>query len=193
MRGSGMSFDRVVDEPFAWVLPLPAMQMRRVALACLLLPVVVACKSSKGAGDGGADAEPDVVLGDLPGDNTASDAGDTDGPAAPAHNVPVRACTNGQTMCAPGGFEEMVCTNGAWKMAQTCRGPGGCKSDATGVHCDVGNPVAGDACTAGAPARCVGATTVLACQNGHWASSVCMPPAKCNATAKGPAGAGCVR
>jgi hypothetical protein len=79
---------------------------------------------------------------------------------------------------------------GIWKILQTCRGAGGCKSDGAAIHCDPGNPVAGDACTAGAAARCVDAHSVLACTNGKWVSSLCVPPAKCDPKGKNGA-AGC--
>jgi hypothetical protein len=88
------------------------------------------------------------------------------------------------TACAPGGFEELTCTGGLWKVSETCRGPGGCKSDATGVHCDPGVARAGDACPATAPPHCSNVHTVFICKNGSWESSLCVPPAKCVPNAK---------
>jgi len=86
--------------------------------------------------------------------------------------------------CAPGGFEELACAGGVWKVSETCRGPGGCKADGAGVHCDPGTPRAGDACPATALPHCSNVHTVFTCKNGAWESSLCVPPSKCGPNAK---------
>ena len=73
---------------------------------------------------------------------------------------------------------------GVWKVAETCRGPGGCKSDATGVQCDPGTPRAGDACVSSAAPRCSNVHTVFTCKSGAWETSLCVPPSKCAPNAK---------
>ena len=88
------------------------------------------------------------------------------------------------TACAPGGFEELTCAGGVWKVSETCRGPGGCKADAAGVHCDPGTPRAGDACPETAAPHCSNVHTVFICKNGAWESSLCVPPSKCVPNAK---------
>jgi len=89
--------------------------------------------------------------------------------------------------CAPGGFEELACIGGVWKVAQVCRGPGQCKpgtAEATGVHCDLGVPAMGDPCAASAAPRCASVHTVYTCKGGTWESSMCVPPGKCVPNAK---------
>ena len=87
--------------------------------------------------------------------------------------------------CAPDGFEELSCVAGIWRAMQTCRGGGGCKANASGVTCDPGALRQGDACVVASTApRCADAHTVLLCQNGRFTSSLCLPPAKCQAGAK---------
>jgi hypothetical protein len=117
--------------------------------------------------------------------------------AAPSHGVVLHplgppaagnACSPKEAKeavaCAPGGFEELSCVGGIWKVSETCRGPGGCKADSAGVRCDPGTPRAGDACPASAEPRCSNVHTVFTCKNGTWESSLCVPPSKCSPNAK---------
>ena len=166
------------------------------ALASVFVP---GCKMLSGAGfDGGADAAaslPDAPSATPPGEPSPSaSAADA---AAPAHGgvfhpagppAAGNACVAKEgkeaVACAPGGFEELTCTGGIWKVTETCRGPGGCKFDSAGVHCDPGTPRAGDACPATAEPRCSNVHTVFSCKNGAWESSLCVPPSKCSPNAK---------
>jgi hypothetical protein len=171
-----------------------------VPLFGVALSFVPACKLLHGeAGDGGSDVAAPA----------AASASEAPAPSASARDAaseaPTRApvvhpagppaagnaCsrqdakeTNETTACAPGGFEELTCVGGAWKVSETCRGPGGCKADAAGVHCDPGTPRAGDACLEATPPRCSNVHTVFACKNGAWESSLCVPPSKCAQNAK---------
>src|SRR5580704_6443116 len=155
-----------------------------VALWGAALSFVPACKLLHGsAAAGGVDAlvfaSPAVDAGDAAGPSSSAGASDA-AAAAPTHAL-VRpsgppaagnACAprdaKEASACAPGGFEELACVGEVWKVAETCRGPGGCKSDATGVQCDPGTPRPGDACLATAAPRCSNVHTVFACKNGAW-------------------------
>ncbi len=151
------------------------------------------------ATDGGGDAliapSPSAAASETPAPSSSASAEDA-AAAAPTHAL-VRpagppaagnACAprdaKEAAACAPGGFEELACVGGVWKVAETCRGPGGCKADTTGVQCDSGTPRAGDACLATAAPRCSNVHTVFACKNGAWESSLCVPPSKCVPNAK---------
>ena len=165
--------------------------MRRhfVLLGLLVLPAFLACKHPGSGGDGGADgaASASASVAD-----TAS-AAPSASAAPPATATVVRVgppspgvpCKAGDTnACAPGGFEELACTGGVWRITQTCRGPGACKGTGAAVACDVGTPLVGDACVAGAAAaRCKNPQTAQACTGGKWTESVCVPPGKCQAGA----------
>jgi len=165
--------------------------MRTVFLACLAAPLVIAgCKLLK---HGGADAGSDAAS------SASASASDAPADAAPeASATPTthvshaagppaagNPCASGKDSpaCSHDGFEELSCAGGAWRVLQTCRGAGGCKADSSGVHCDVGSPHAGDVCPPTAVASCTNRNTVLACQNGKWVSSLCVPPATCQPTA----------
>jgi hypothetical protein len=184
---------------------MPSLRSMTIALAATVLsltPFVQACKSAGSAGPGAADAPADVAppppAAPEPDAEAAPDAiADAAPTSATPHAAPVRpsgppaagnACAPKEpkesSACAPGGFEELACSGGVWKVAQICRGPGGCKSDAAGVHCDPGTPLAGDACGATAVPRCANVHTVFTCKNGSWESSLCVPPSKCVPSAK---------
>src|ERR1700722_15257511 len=166
-----------------------------VSLSGTALTFVPACKLLHGeAGDGGGEAA--VTSASAPATASASEAPAPSASAADAASeAPTHApalhpsgppaagneCsqkdakeTKGTTACAPGGFEELTCTGGVWKVSETCRGPGGCKADAAGVHCDPGTPRAGDACPANAPPHCSNVHTVFVCKSGAWESSLCV-------------------
>ncbi len=174
--------------------------MRLALLAAMTLPL--ACNALR---KGPTDAGTDVVEVEAahPTPEVAPEAAPP--PSAPAtHAAAVRAmgppapgnaCTSKEGVnglaCAPGGFEELECVGGFWKVLQTCRGSGGCKAEgAAAIHCDPGNPVASDACVAGSAPRCTDMHSLLSCQNGRWVTSMCLPPGKCAPNAKNGA-AGC--
>jgi|SRR5277367_927713 len=169
-----------------------------IALVGAPLSFVPACKLLHGAagdaGDGGADAAASASA--APSESASSSASALDAsapthaPAAHPSGPPAagNACAprdaKEAAACAPGGFEELACESGVWKVSETCRGPGGCKVDAAGVHCDPGTPRAGDACPATAIPHCGNVHTVFACKNGAWETSLCVPPSKCVPNAK---------
>jgi hypothetical protein len=165
---------------------------------CAALSFAGACKRPQGAGaDAGPDAAPTAAAPEG-GPEPAPPASAADAASeAPTHAPVVRpsgppaagnACAakdaKEAVACASGGFEELACTGGVWKVSETCRGPGGCKADAAGVHCDPGTPRAGDACPAAAAPRCSNVHTVFTCKSGAWESSLCVPPSKCVPNAK---------
>jgi hypothetical protein len=175
-----------------------SMPVALLAFASLSLAssFIQACKKSESGapgGDGGLglDAAPPDASADM-----ASEAGAVASASAAAtvarpvvHPSGPPAVGNGCTgkeasACAPGGFEELACANGVWKVAQVCRGPGACKADGAGVHCDLGPPAAGDPCAESAAPRCASVHTVFACKGGTWESSMCVPPGKCVPNAK---------
>jgi hypothetical protein len=166
-----------------------------LSLPAAALSFVPACKASRGEGDGGADAASSAQAPPVPSSAPLASASAADAAAeAPTHGVVVRpasppaagnACAAKEAVaCAPGGFEELACTAGVWRVSETCRGPGGCKADGAGVHCDPGTPRAGDACSASAVPRCSNVHTVFTCKSGVWESSLCVPPSKCAPNAK---------
>jgi hypothetical protein len=181
--------------------------MRLASPVALLVPAfggwalafVPACKMLGSPGpDGGVDAAASALAPDseAPSAEPSPPASAADA-AAPAHGAVVHpvgppaagnACAAKEAKeavaCAPGGFEELTCVGGVWKVSETCRGPGGCKADSAGVHCDPGTPRAGDACPATAEPRCSNVHTVFTCKNGAWESSLCVPPSKCSPNAK---------
>jgi hypothetical protein len=174
----------------------------RVALFASALAFVPACKLLPGSAvDAGREAAPAASSPEPAADAAAepsSAAASADAAAeVPTHAPVVRpvgpaaagnACApkdvKEATACAPGGFEELACTGGVWKVSETCRGPGGCKADAAGVHCDPGTPRAGDACPATAAPHCSNVHTVFLCKSGAWETSLCVPPSKCVPNAK---------
>jgi hypothetical protein len=176
--------------------------MRTVLLASLVvLPLALsfACKPKSGAGgdastDGSASASASASAADastatasatatstthyvLP---THVDGGTDAGPSVVAIGNP---CTPkdgfGGFACGPDGVMELTCASGKWAVQQVCKGPGACKQDGTGVHCDTGAVMPGDPCTAGATPSCTTPLTLFSCVNGKWTSSLCVPPAKC--------------
>lgn len=170
--------------------------MRLALLVALSLPL--ACNALK---KGPTDAGPDVEVEAAPqAPEPAPEAGPAAAPppgasathAAAVHSMgspaPGNACTGKEGVnglaCAPGGFEELECGSGVWRVLQTCRGAGGCKAEGAVIHCDPGNPVASDACVAGSAPRCTDTHSLLSCQNGKWVASMCVPPGKCVPNAK---------
>jgi hypothetical protein len=170
--------------------------------ACLFIP---ACKMLPGfSADAGSDAAPaasssgpaDAGVTAAPSSSAIAAAADAAteppahapavhpaGPAAAGNACAPKEAKEG-TACAPGGFEELTCAGGVWKVSETCRGPGGCKADASGVHCDPGTARAGDACLETAAPHCSNVHTVFICKNGAWETSLCVPPSKCVPNAK---------
>jgi hypothetical protein len=155
---------------------------------------VPACKLPHGQGaDGGGDAAPSASTAASETPAASSSASAPDAAAAPTHpfrpSGPPAAgneCREAieATACAPGGFEKLACVGGVWKVAETCRGAGGCKAVGTSVQCDPGTPRAGDACPATAAPHCSNVHTVFTCKDGAWESSLCVPPSKCVPNAK---------
>jgi hypothetical protein len=168
-------------------------------ISFVFVSFVSGCKGLAGARpDGGVDgaASAPVSASQAPSVEPSPSASAADA-EAPAHAAVVHAagppsagnaCASKDAKeavaCAPGGFEELTCAGGVWKVSETCRGPGGCKADGAGVHCDPGTPRAGDACPATAAPRCSNVHTVFTCKNGAWESSLCVPPSKCAPNAK---------
>jgi hypothetical protein len=171
--------------------------MRTVLLASMVvLPLALsfACKPKGGAGsdastDGSASASASASAADT---STASASASA---SATAHWVPTHLdggtsavaigspCTphDGYAgfACAPDGVNELTCAGGKWAVQQACKGPGACRQDSSGVHCDTGTVQPGDPCTAGATPSCTNALTLFSCVNGKWTSSLCKPPSKC--------------
>ena len=179
-------------------MPTALLAVTAISFAPSFLP---ACKKSESASaaDGGVDASPPAPpaasIEEAPEagvgmDATPGGAASTARPTVHPSGPPAvgNACTAKEpreaSACAPGGFEELACTGGVWKVAQTCRGPGRCKADGAGVHCDPGVPAAGDACLESAAPRCASVHTVFVCKGGGWESSMCVPPGKCVPNAK---------
>jgi hypothetical protein len=190
----------------------PVVVLLAVTLSGGALSFVPACKLLHGgAADGGADSGSDgapvaasASASDTPASSSSSSSSSSAAPdaasEAPTHApvvhpagppAPGNACSpkdakdaKETNACAPGGFEELTCAGGVWKVSETCRGPGGCKVDGAGVHCDPGTPRAGDACPAAATPRCGNVHTVFACKSGAWETSLCVPPSKCVPNAK---------
>ncbi len=168
-----------------------------VLVLCVVLSFAPACKMLHGgATDGGPDAAPGATAEAGPEPTAAASAADA-AAEAPTHAAVVHlsgppaagnACAakdaKDAIACAPGGFEELTCAGGVWKVSETCRGPGGCKADGAGVRCDPGTPRAGDACPATGAPRCSNVHTVFTCKSGAWESSLCVPPSKCVPNAK---------
>jgi hypothetical protein len=182
----------------------PSFVMRSMPIALLACAslfsassFIQACKKSESGppgGDGGlglvaappdasADIAPDAGAVVAAGSAAASVARSVVHPSGPP--AAGNGCTGKEaSACAPGGFEELACVSGVWKVAQVCRGPGACKADGAGVHCDPGPPAAGDPCAESAAPRCASVHTVFACKGGTWESSMCVPPGKCVPNAK---------
>jgi hypothetical protein len=176
-----------------------AFRLATFAAAAFAVLFVQACKKSESAApssDGGIDAAPlaamDAAEPETTPDAAAADAAPANVTHAAVHPVGPPAVGNGcnpkdpkeARACAPGGFEELACMGGVWKVAQVCRGPGACKTDAAGVHCDPGPPAAGDPCAEPAAPRCASVHQVFMCKAGLWESSMCVPPGKCVPNAK---------
>jgi len=185
--------------------------MRRILLlATLALPSVLGCtklleklhpgETADAQAAASASAAADSDAGQAPPQATAApSATAAETATAHPHVAPVyhpegppgdaKPCEAGKdsTACTPDGFEELTCFKGHWKVVQTCRGPGHCVGEGASLACDVGTPQQGDACVANAEARCADAKTLLACKQGHWAASLCAPPASCQAAANGAA------
>jgi hypothetical protein len=173
--------------------------MRTVILAAVLvLPLAVsfACKPKAGSGgDAAAEASASASASASAADTTTTTPSatntsvvrwtphDAGGDAAPSSIALGASCTpkDGYSgfACAPDGVTELTCTAGKWAVQQACKGPGACKQDSSGVHCDTGTVKPGDPCPAGAPASCNNAQNLFSCVNGKWTVSLCAPPAKC--------------
>ena len=153
-------------------------------LACVALPIPLACKPGAKGGDAGADGAPSASASE----SAAPPVQDAAPEAAPTvvHRVSVPAvgigCNPGadSVACASDKVTELTCGGGVWRALQTCRATGGCAGVGSALKCDVGQPLVGDPCVVGqAPSKCATGQELQTCQGGTYRDVVCTPPQKC--------------